>query len=98
MSAVLASLAPRDPIADGRAALFGGDPVAAAQIFHGLAEANPTDPESRYWLYSALTAAATERRSQIHFTEGVCLLLLLAFVRWIKAIFIWLNCSSKMSN
>lgn len=58
MSAVLANLAPRDPIAEGRAALFGGDPVAAAQIFHGLAEANPADPESRYWLYSALTAAA----------------------------------------
>ena len=58
MSAVLASLAPRNALAEGRAALFGGDPVAAAQIFHGLAEADPTDHESRYWLYSALVAAA----------------------------------------
>lgn len=58
MSAVLASLAPRDPISQGRAALYDGDPVAAAQIFHGLTQADPADHESRYWLYSALVAAA----------------------------------------
>lgn len=58
MSAVLASLAPRDALAEGRSALFGGDAIAAARIFHGLAEADPSDYESRYWLYSALTAAA----------------------------------------
>src|SRR4051794_5139352 len=58
MSAVHATLTPRDPLSEGRAALFGGDPVTAAQIFHGLGEVEPTDPESRYWLYSALVAAA----------------------------------------
>ena len=58
MSAALASPTARDLVSEGRAALFGGDPVTAAQIFHGLAEADPTDHESRYWLYSALVAAA----------------------------------------
>jgi len=57
MSVALASPAPRDAIAEGRAALFGGDPAAAAQLFHAQAQANPTDHESRYWLASALTAA-----------------------------------------
>jgi len=57
MSAVLASLALRDPMAEGQAALFGGDPVGAAQLFHAAAQAQPADPESRYWLYSALVAA-----------------------------------------
>ena len=57
MSAVLASLALRDPIAEGREALSGGDPAAAARLFHAAAQAHPADPESRYWLYSALVAA-----------------------------------------
>jgi len=57
MSAVLASLAPPDAIAEGRAALFGGDPARAAQIFAARAQALPTDHDSRYWLYSALVAA-----------------------------------------
>ena len=57
MSAVLASPAPRDPLSEGRSALFAGDPAAAAQAFHDLTQADPTDHESRYWLYSALVAA-----------------------------------------
>jgi protein O-GlcNAc transferase len=58
MTAVLASLALRDPIAEGREALFSGDPAQAARLFREIAEAHPADPESRYWLYSALVAAA----------------------------------------
>jgi protein O-GlcNAc transferase len=55
----------RDPIAEGRAALVAGDAVAAAQIFHGYAQAKPADYESRYWLYSALQAVgASEAASQ----------------------------------
>src|SRR6185503_12177645 len=57
MSVALASSAPRDAIAEGRAALVAGDPAAAARLFHAQAEAQPADPESRYWLYSALAAA-----------------------------------------
>jgi protein O-GlcNAc transferase len=54
---VALNLAVRDPMAEGRAALAGGDPAAAAQIFHAQAETDPADYESRYWLYSALQAA-----------------------------------------
>jgi len=46
-----------DPIAQGRAALDAGDPVAAANLFHAAAQERPADHESRYWLYSALVAA-----------------------------------------
>jgi protein O-GlcNAc transferase len=57
MSAVVASLARPDAIAEGRAVLFGGDPHAAVRHFQAAAQIDPTDPESRYWLYSALAAA-----------------------------------------
>jgi predicted O-linked N-acetylglucosamine transferase (SPINDLY family) len=57
MSVALAKPAPSDAMTAGRAALFGGDPVAAAQLFHDQAQADPADHESRYWLYSALTAS-----------------------------------------
>jgi protein O-GlcNAc transferase len=57
MSAALASSAPPDPIAEGRAALFGGDPERAAQLFGGASKAQPGDFELRYWFYSALRAA-----------------------------------------
>ena len=57
MSAALATLTPSLSVAEGRAALAAGDPLGAAQIFAGLAQAEPADPESRYWLYSALAAA-----------------------------------------
>ncbi|THD50813.1 hypothetical protein [Phenylobacterium sp.] len=54
---VAPTLAVRDPISAGRAALAAGDAAGAAQNFHGQAEADPADYESRYWLYSALQAA-----------------------------------------
>lgn len=57
MTAALASLALRDPIAEGRKALFAGDPAEAARLFHDVAQGQPADYESRYWLYSALVAA-----------------------------------------
>ena len=57
MSAVLASLSARDPLAPGRRALDGGDPTGAAALFMAVAQANPTDWESRYWLYSCRVAA-----------------------------------------
>jgi predicted O-linked N-acetylglucosamine transferase (SPINDLY family) len=53
----LASRPLRDPIAEGRAALEAGDPVAAANLLYPHAQAQPGDPDSRYWLYSALVAA-----------------------------------------
>lgn len=57
MTVALASLAAPDALAEGRAALFAGDPVAAASLFNELAQDDPADYESRYWLYSALVAA-----------------------------------------
>ncbi|MBS0362491.1 MAG: hypothetical protein JSR98_14025 [Proteobacteria bacterium] len=61
MSAVLAKEAFSDPfsdpLAEGRAALSAGDPARASQLFRALALAEPTDFETRYWLYSALVAA-----------------------------------------
>ena len=47
-----------DPIAAGRAALAAGDPAGAAAFFNAAAQSDPTGHEARYWLYSALTAAA----------------------------------------
>jgi predicted O-linked N-acetylglucosamine transferase (SPINDLY family) len=58
MTASLASLAPPDDLAEGRAALFAGDPTAAASLFNAAALADPGDYETRYWLYSALVASA----------------------------------------
>src|SRR5450432_3515239 len=58
MTVALASLAPPDALAEGRAALFAGDPAMAAGLFNGIAQSDPADYESRYWLYSALVASA----------------------------------------
>jgi len=57
MTVALASLAPPDAVAEGRVALFAGDPIGAAGLFNAAAQINPTDYEARYWLYSALAAA-----------------------------------------
>lgn len=57
MTAALASQSPGDAIAAGRAALAAGQPLEAAHLFNAYASENPSDHESRYWLYSALTAA-----------------------------------------
>jgi len=57
MPADLAALSCRDGIAVGRARLFEGDSAGAAEIFRAAADADPTDFETRYWLYSALAAA-----------------------------------------
>ena len=46
-----------DLIAEGRAALDRGAPVAAAQPLRQACDENPADPESHYWLYCALAAA-----------------------------------------
>jgi protein O-GlcNAc transferase len=58
MTVALASLAPSDALAEGRAVLLAGDPTAAATLFTAVAQADPADYESRYWLYSALVACA----------------------------------------
>ena len=50
--------AANDPIAEGRALLEAGDPVAAANLLYAFTESRPADHEGRYWLYSALVAAA----------------------------------------
>jgi len=57
MSADLATLPVRDGLAVGRARLFEGDPVGAAQAFLAASRAEPASYEARYWLYSALVAA-----------------------------------------
>lgn len=54
-AAALAS-PPVPSLADGRAALDAGKPGIAAQAFWARAEPDPTDFESRYWLYSALAS------------------------------------------
>ena len=46
-----------DPIAEGRALLEAGDPVAAANLLYAFTEPRPAEHEARYWLYSALVAA-----------------------------------------
>lgn len=46
-----------DPIAEGRALLEAGDPVAAANLLYAFTETRPAEHEARYWLYSALVAA-----------------------------------------
>lgn len=51
------AFAARNLIAEGRAALDAGDPEAAAGLFHEASQADASDHESRYWLYSALAAA-----------------------------------------
>lgn len=56
MSSVLATL-PSDPLAEGQARLFAGDPTGAAQIFRTAALGEVSDYEARYWLYSALAAS-----------------------------------------
>ncbi|MEO6339608.1 MAG: tetratricopeptide repeat protein [Caulobacteraceae bacterium] len=70
MTAALASLAPRDPIEEGRAALAAGDPTAAAQLFQRVASGQPTDFESRYWLYSALSAAGDHPAARLALDEA----------------------------
>jgi predicted O-linked N-acetylglucosamine transferase (SPINDLY family) len=57
MNAVLAATTPQVELADGRAALWVGDPATAARLFREAAGASRTDYESRYWLYSALMAS-----------------------------------------
>lgn len=54
-------MASRDLILEGRAALDAGDPETAATLFHRAAQSDPTDHDSRYWLYSALAAAGEPR-------------------------------------
>ena len=70
MTAALASLAPRDPIAEGRDALDAGNPMGAARIFKRVADAQPTDYESRYWLYSALSAAGDHPAARLALDEA----------------------------
>jgi len=57
MSADFATLSQRDGLAVGKASLFRGDSVGAAQAFLAVAQAEPANYEARYWLYSALVAA-----------------------------------------
>jgi protein O-GlcNAc transferase len=66
----LASSAAGDPIAVGREALYGGDPAKAALHFHGASNANPSDYESRYWLYSALAAAGDSATAALVLDEA----------------------------
>jgi protein O-GlcNAc transferase len=54
MTVALASPASPDLMAEGRSALFAGNPALAATLFNEVAQADPGDFESRYWLYSAL--------------------------------------------
>jgi predicted O-linked N-acetylglucosamine transferase (SPINDLY family) len=61
---VALNLAAGDAVAEGRAALAAGDPATAAQAFHRQAQADPTDFESRYWLYSALLAAGAAEQAR----------------------------------
>lgn len=70
MTAVLASHSPGDDIAAGRAALAAGQAVEAANLFYRLAEANPADHESRYWLYSALVAAGEPEAARQFLTDA----------------------------
>lgn len=70
MTAALASLAPSDPIADGRAALDAGDPMTAARLFKRAADTQPADYESRYWLYSALSAAGDPAAARLALDEA----------------------------
>lgn len=70
MSVAFASPARSDAIAEGRAALYGGDPAGAATIFRGLAQADPVDHESRYWLYSALVAAGDPLPARVALDEA----------------------------
>lgn len=64
MSSVLASLAPRKPVEDARAALMAGDPESAIRLLRPLTQADPADYESRYWLYSALVAVGDPQAAQ----------------------------------
>jgi protein O-GlcNAc transferase len=70
MTAALASLAPRDLVAEGRDMLAAGDPAAAAQLFFEASQAEPADPESRYWLYSALQAAGDAQGARQRLDEA----------------------------
>ena len=64
MSSVLASLAPRKPVEDARAALMAGDPESAIRLLRPLTQADPADYEIRYWLYSALVAVGDPQAAQ----------------------------------
>ncbi len=57
MFAASNSLAPPDMFAEGRAALQGGDPARAVELFAAMVQSDQVGHESRYWLYSALVAA-----------------------------------------
>lgn len=57
MSVALPIPASPAALAEARGVLAAGDPRRAAQLFAAIAGAEPTDCESRYWLYSALRAA-----------------------------------------
>jgi protein O-GlcNAc transferase len=70
MTVALASLAPPDALAEGRAALFAGDPAAAAEMFAAVAQSDPADYESRYWLYSALVASAEPQAARAVLEEA----------------------------
>lgn len=70
MPVALASPALRGAIAEGRDALFGGDPVGAARVFQAEADANPADHDCRYWLYSALVAARQPQAAHLMLEEA----------------------------
>lgn len=59
-----------DRIGSGRERLDSGDPEAAAAMFHAVAQANPSDYESRYWLYSALAAAGARDEAALVLEEA----------------------------
>lgn len=70
MTAALASTSPGDAIAAGRAELAAGRPLEAVQLFDAKASENPSDHESRYWLYSALTAAGDTQTAALILEEA----------------------------
>lgn len=52
----LAALTASPTVEDGCAALARGDAAEAIELLYAVTQARPVDPESRYWLYSALVA------------------------------------------
>ena len=54
----------RNPSATGRTALITADPHTAIRIYRAAAQAEPSDFESRYWLYSALMASGQQQQAR----------------------------------
>jgi tetratricopeptide (TPR) repeat protein len=67
---VALNLAVRDLVAEGRAALLAGDAEAAAALFQERAQADPADFESRYGLYSALTALGADEAAAVMLADA----------------------------